>query len=488
VTPQTAFLACTACACAALVFDARKNPQVSAAVWIVVIWTSILASRPVTAWFDLDVRADLMVSQDGTELDRNLLVLMMFAAGVILARRHPPWARLAQQYKWILIFLLFCGISVLWSDFVSVGLKRWFRAIGALMVILVVATEKDPVASAAAVIRRCSIVLLPFSVLLIKYYRNLGTVYNGWTGQEYLVGVATDKNALGRLCLVFGIFALWEILTRSKNPHLAQDRISKWGSYGILGFALWLLATCDSKTSLSCFLVGGAVIAVLGLPVVRGRARYLGTLALVFGGTALLLNETFDLQDMIFRALGRNPTLTDRTFIWSDLRAMHTNPIFGVGYDTFWLGSRLQYFLEKYEVNSAHNGYLEIYLEVGALGLLLLLRLLLSVFSTVKTALLTDAPYGRLLAATLAVFAFYNITEAGYKPTALVSFVLLLMTLAAPAQVVEAMAQASRRVGVRINRSKPVPAATTTSVVAPARPPNGRGRPRRIPGRAGRGS
>jgi O-antigen ligase len=167
---------------------------------------------------------------------------------------------------------------------------------------------------------------------------------------------------------------------------------------------------------------------------------------LVLGSAAVLLSFALNLPELVVASLGRDLTLTDRTFIWHDLLGVGTNPVFGIGYDTFWLGERLEWFLEKHQVNSAHNGYLEAYLEVGWIGLLLLVAFLITVFAKVKRALESDVSYGRLLAATLAVFLFYNVTEAGYKPTTLVCFMLLLVAMTAPVTQTETL---SSRTGAR---------------------------------------
>ena len=46
-------------------------------------------------------------------------------------------------------------------------------------------------------------------------------------------------------------------------------------------------------------------------------------------------------------AVGKDPTLTDRTKIWAILLDMHTNPLLGTGYESFWLGPRLQRFWQN---------------------------------------------------------------------------------------------------------------------------------------------
>ncbi len=80
-------------------------------------------------------------------------------------------------------------------------------------------------------------------------------------------------------------------------------------------------------------------------------------------------------------AVGEDPTLTDRTKIWAFLLSMHTNPLLGTGYESFWLGPRLQWFWQTAglgALNEAHNGYLEVYLNLGIIGLFLLCGFLIA--------------------------------------------------------------------------------------------------------------
>ena len=66
---------------------------------------------------------------------------------------------------------------------------------------------------------RVGFVLLPASVLLIKYYPELGQSWDPWGSVQMFNGVATNKNMLGVLVFVLALGALWQILTlvRDKN-------------------------------------------------------------------------------------------------------------------------------------------------------------------------------------------------------------------------------------------------------------------------------
>src|SRR5262245_11507585 len=112
--------------------------------------------------------------------------------------------------------------------------------------------------------------------------------------------------------------------------------------------------------------------------------------------------------------------------------ALNINPFVGVGYDSLWLGRRLEWFAHRHEVFESHNGYLEVYLELGIVGLTLLVGLLLGVFQRARVTLTSNLDHARLQIALLFIFLVYNVTEAASKVTTLMFFVLLLVVTEFP--------------------------------------------------------
>ena len=73
-------------------------------------------------------------------------------------------------------------------------------------------------------------------------------------------------------------------------------------------------------------------------PVSQARSRALFVLAVLGTAvTALFL----DPGGGMVSALGKDPTLTGRTEIWGFVLGLHTNPLVGTGFESFWLGPRL---------------------------------------------------------------------------------------------------------------------------------------------------
>ena len=115
--------------------------------------------------------------------------------------------------------------------------------------------------------------------------------------------------------------------------------------------------------------------------------------------------------------LHRNPTLTDRTTLWADLLKIKINPIFGVGFESFWLGDRLVQLHEgrAFQPNEAHNGYLETYLSLGLVGLSILIVVLIVAFRKIGLNLVRDFEWGRFQLGFLIALVLFNITEVSFR-------------------------------------------------------------------------
>ncbi len=126
--------------------------------------------------------------------------------------------------------------------------------------------------------------------------------------------------------------------------------------------------------------------------------------------------------------------MSGRTLIWTALLRCHTNPLVGTGFESFWLGETRKQLkgLFYYDLNEAHNGYLEIYLTLGLIGLFILIALFVATFWKARRELFRNFEWGRYRLGFLVAVVLYNWTEAGFKTIAPISFVFYLIAMDYP--------------------------------------------------------
>jgi exopolysaccharide production protein ExoQ len=194
---------------------------------------------------------------------------------------------------------------------------------------------------------------------------------------------------------------------------------------------LWLLRKAQSATALACTLLGGGIILAARFPNVRKHFEYLGIVLFSILGVALVLHMISGIGTLLVQALGRDVTLTGRTEIWNAVLQEKINVFAGEGYYSFWQGDRATRLSAEYhyELNQAHNGYLETYLNSGLIGLFLLFAMMSSGGRRIKIAAMSSDPFGGFRLACFTVIAVYAVTEAVFNRLNPIWFLLLLVML-----------------------------------------------------------
>jgi O-antigen ligase len=413
--------------------DVKSKPNVSAALWIPLMWLLIIGSRSVAQWIDPEAISAESDYMSGNLIDRTYFTILMVIGIFILFRRKVAWSTIVKSNALIFLFFLYCGISIFWSDFPAISFKRWNKAIGNLIIVIVILTEIDPIESIKTLFRRCMYILIPLSILFIKYYPELGIGYTPFGGKS-LMGVTLGKNQLGRLCLVLGLFLIWNIATMWRDKKLSIHKMEAFVYILFAAMISWLFVRADSATSLGSFIIGIVIFLLLGLPRIKSNIQNIGIFIILTFIIILILQMLFNVSDIFISSLGRDQTLTGRSDLWEDLLNMNTPIFIGTGYDSFWLGDRLSKIWAKWwwRPNEAHNGYLEIYLELGLIGLFFLMGVFFCAYKNIKKACIFNFSYGRIRLTFLLIFLVYNFTEASIKGISLMWFIFLLIALECP--------------------------------------------------------
>lgn len=444
---MTQLLALSACFLLTLwlfIRDNRIRPMTSGALWVPLIWIMINGSRHVSAWFNGGIETESPDSYlEGTPLDRNIYIVLILTAIIILMRRSIDWSTVFAGNRWVFLFFIYWGISATWSDYPLISMKRWIKDIGNVLMVLVIFTETASVQALRAVMSRYVSFALPFSVLLILFFPELGSYQDEHATEAAFGGITTNKNGLGIILVISGLFMAWDMFETWFEENGKKDGLDLLLRFVLIAALGWLLFMARSSTALVCLPVGLAVMVLLHLDPVRRYLNYLG----IFAFIALLLIFVLDFFPVILETVagwvGRDATLTGRTDIWRDLLRENIDPLTGSGYQSFWLRHGM---MERYgEINQAHNGYLETYLNGGLIGLSLLLTMIAATGNKLRKDILHGSTVSVLLFAFFLVAALYNLTEGLFDGLSLIWFSLLLAALSRPREFAAAPVLQPRR-------------------------------------------
>jgi O-antigen ligase len=422
-----------------IVRDYRRRPSLSAAIWIPTMLVMVLGSRPVSLWMSGGAgRSPFEMANDAatSPLDQIFFLSVLGSSFLVAALRGFKWSKLSAANPAIMLFYLYFALSVMWSTDPSGSTKRIIKDFGLLFVGGVIFTEKNPLQAIRAVYVRCAFVLLPLSVVFIKYFPNYGRSY-GIAGEQMMTGVTTQKNSLGEIVLIFSLFLIWDYL--EMRPAGAKFRLSRipWDLIILLLNGIYLLQLSQSKTALVCTLVGAFLLVRSGrlLSKTLNRTVLAGALCLPF---LVLFSQQFSsVVAPLIEAMGRNMTFTGRADIWANITLSTVNPLIGDGYWNFWGGPG------GYKINvamnsiipNAHNGYLDLYLDGGFLGLTLLFVMLLVCGRRITKRIKVGGDvnrYQRMRFAVLIAAIIYNLSESTFARMGPIWFTTLMMIVEFP--------------------------------------------------------
>ncbi len=381
------------------------------AIWIPTILMLYIASKPLGVWFP-SFGGD---PESGSPLDRAFLTVLICVALWILVRRKYDWRNSMKENVWLMVLIIFMLASILWSNIPYMSFKRWTREFQVLLMAFIVHSEPSPRRAIESILRRTTYILIPFSLLLVKYFPKYGVDYGRWSGVQSWIGVTLQKNSLGRLCLIATFFLIWSLVRRRQgnNPLIWKFQtpieicvllISFYlmrGPGGVysatavtaLGIGLLVYIGFYLLKKFRANLSSGTLMTIVAIIIVYGIAT------LFFGGSSLKFYVS---------SVGRDATLTGRTEVWATLLPVAMQrPIVGNGIGGFWSPRTRATFM----ISEGHSGYLDILLNLGFVGILLVSIFILSSCRKAHRELSYDFDWAVLWICFLIMAMVHNITE-----------------------------------------------------------------------------
>lgn len=224
-----------------------------------------------------------------------------------------------------------------------------------------------------------------------------------WRGMWY------EKNQMGQVMVCVAVAAAAWLSVADRHWRIAAIT---------LVLATFLMIMSQSKTSLLCWLIGFGLVGAVW--AARQGGAVLGVLT-VWGATfaAIAVGVGFLLRGpAILVALGKDPSLTGRTEIWAALMDMVAErPWTGYGYAAFWTRTSVPADIIQAQtgwlVPSAHNGWIDLLVQVGWPGAVLVGTILLIGFAATVARLSTSGLVeGGFSLAYLAIVATLSLSES----------------------------------------------------------------------------
>jgi O-antigen ligase len=317
---------------------------------------------------------------EGDPVQRLFLGVAYLGVGLLIL--HPRRAWRVSRHGWLVWVLLgWAMLSTFWSAAPEITLLRSLTALLGALYGLLLAVRYRPeevlrmLGAALAIVMAASLM----AVMVIPEWAIMGRPHEGaWQG------VLFHKNALGRTA-AFALAVFW-VLARAERSYRS---LLWWG--GMVAAAILVVG---SRSVTGLLLALALPLSWWGVQTWRKLPRLLrpATGALI---SAVAIPGFFVLPDILEKVLGffgRDLTLTGRIPLWLLLIPLAlARPLLGYGYGAFWLGESgpsALIWAVTWDAPHAHNGYLDMWLEIGLMGVAIAIFMLVLTLARYVTAAL----------------------------------------------------------------------------------------------------
>lgn len=277
------------------------------------------------------------------------------------------------RFYWIFSFVTLAILSFAWSAAPPVTIRAGIQYATTIICALIASRT----VSTSSFMRGMTIgvaVVLIYSLVFGEFQ------YDELDGTYDFVGAFSSKNQLGFFASlgVYFAFSSFVIMRSSRT----------WRVFSLLAGALavYCLLYSSSATSIIATVATIIISMTLGFALLfppRYRKVFFSVLLIVaIAGAGIALNS--GVLDVLLGAFGKDTTLTGRTYLWQEgLKAFQSSPWLGMGYQAYWVqgfseAERLwdEFYIATRSGFHFHNTYIEVLVELGYAGLVLIIAIL----------------------------------------------------------------------------------------------------------------
>jgi O-antigen ligase len=326
-------------------------------------FTFIVLFLSTGAFLSLVVGATVQASEEGSPLTKALWAVLYLIVVLRVASRYRQILPLVRANKCLCWLVLLAIVSSVWSQAPVVTLHHGFALLGTTLFGIDFAVRysiRQQLRLVCIVLSSVILLSIATQVFLPGVLPHLGPDPSSWQG------IFGQKNTFG----IIVVLAAVAFLSRPRNSW--RDTLLIVTLTVIAGALVVASHSAGALIQLVVIILGSRVLVVL-----RWRPSKLILTAFL---SLLMAIPTFfwalNNLERVTAVVGREATLTGRTELWRLAReSIASRPILGYGYDVFWEFSseeaaRIRSAV-RWEAPSAHDGYLDLLLDVGLVGLLL---------------------------------------------------------------------------------------------------------------------
>lgn len=295
------------------------------------------------------------------------VVIPGIAYGVMLWYMWSFWRRIAAyaaHFKLLTFLAVLTMLSALWSQDPLRSVEYgFFYLMGTLFAYYLVVQFEA--AEVMTMVTRTGLILAVLSLILIVVFPQYGIQNDDLRSPGSWRGIFLDRTTAAKEM----VFLLSPTLLSWKSRSTTRN---------LLYFALPILIIFKAHAVTAIMVLALYLVFVAALSFGRSLGPKLTLPLLVIASIIAIAICIFGVEALpdILKSMGRDPTLTGRTLIWHALGgSIAKRPLLGYGFLSFWQGLKGEsanlITSSNWSFGYAHNGTLEIILQLGFVGAIL---------------------------------------------------------------------------------------------------------------------
>jgi exopolysaccharide production protein ExoQ len=297
---------------------------------------------------------------DYTMLQAAFFLNYLITACLLLTRWQKSAYVITKEWT-IWLLMIICLASTIWSFVPNQTRARSIALVGTSLFGLYLSSRYN-IRDQLKLLAWCFATIIVMSFLMAILVPDYGTMSMGLHAGAWR-GIYNHKNSLGRMMTMAAMVFLFLTID------LKQKTWVPW-----LGLSFVLLALSKSSSATINFITMASIIPVCS--ILRWRYRLLVPSLIAFITLASCCSFWFNENAaIILGTIGKDPSLTGRTDMWPYIIEMiDKEPWLGYGYNGFWSDwdgpGAYVWRAARWEPPSSHNGFLDLWAEVGLVGVI----------------------------------------------------------------------------------------------------------------------